>query len=73
MHTDLTCSDWKAVSPCSEEHVVRQLGPVPSEKCSGWLQKGPVKDRATYSQPKLFQRTKMKEEKGKKTNPITCS
>jgi len=65
MCTNLACFGWRAMLQCSAAHAGAQLGQVPSEKCSGWLQRELEKGHAACSLLKLFQKTKSKNKEKK--------
>lgn len=66
MSTNLACFGWRAMLQCSVAHVGAQPGQVPSEKCSGWLQRELEKVHEACSLPKLFQKTAIERKKKKK-------
>lgn len=72
MSTNLACFGWRAMWQCSAAHVGAQPGQVPSEKCSGWLQRELEKGHAACSLLKLVQKTVRKEEKKRLRTSISA-
>lgn len=73
MSTNLACFGWRAMLQCSVAHVGAQPGQVPSEKCSGWLQRELEKVHEACSLPKLFQKTAIERRKKKKKESTKAS
>lgn len=66
MSTNLACFGWRAMLQCSVAHVGAQPGQVPSEKCSGWLQRELEKGHEACSLLKLFQKTAIERKRKRK-------